>query len=112
MFFDVESAKEYKLSKSRFYKWLEEQLDNKFISLNLYQAIKIWIVTSLDHHDSHWLNYHRLNVCGMNQRTSSVCESLHASMKSSYDKVEASMSTSTSANVQMTKAQRRGKEQL
>ena len=33
-------------------------------------------------------------------------------MKSSYDKVEASMSTSTSANVQMTKAQRRGKEQL
>ena len=34
------------------------------------------------------------------------------SMKNSYDKVEASMSTSTSANAQMTKAQRRGKQQF
>ena len=65
----------------------------------MYQATKTWIVTCLDHHDSHWFNYHWLNVCGMNQRMSSVYESLHASMKSSYDKIEASVSTSTSANV-------------
>ena len=109
-FFDVESVEEYKISKFCFYKWLEEQFDNKFIPLNMHQAIKTWIITCLDHYDSHWLNYHQLNVCGMNQRTSSVCESLHASMQSSYDKVEASMPTSTSANVQMTKDQKRGKK--
>ena len=110
-FFDIESEEEYKVSKSRFYKWLQEQFEKEYIPLNMYQAIKTWIVTCLDQNDSHWLNYLRLNVCGMNQRTSSVCESLHASMKSSYDKVEASMSTTTSANVQMTKAQRRGNQQ-
>ena len=109
-FFDIESEVEYKISKSRFYSWLEEQFIQKNIPLNLYQAIKLWIVTCLDHHDSHWLNYLRLNVCGMDQRTSSICESMHASMKSSYDKIQACMSTSTSAMVQMTKAQRRGEE--
>jgi hypothetical protein len=110
-FFDVESKEEYDFSKKRFYKWLDKQLLDKNTPDNLFKAIKLWIGTNLDHYDSHWLNYLQLNVCGMNQCTSSISEALHSSMKSSFDEVQSNMSTCTSAMTQMTKAERRGNNQ-
>jgi hypothetical protein len=111
-FFDVDAKFEYDFSRKHFFEWLNKQLEEESIPNNFFQAIKIWIGTYLDHYDSHWLNYLRLNVCGMNQRTSTICEALHSSMKSSFDKVQSNMSTSTSAMTQMTKAERRGTNQF
>jgi len=109
-FFEVETPEEYEISQNRFYIWLDLQVNEKQISTHLLEGIKVWIKNQLSKHERQWLNYVRLHVPGMDQRTSSVGEALHWSMKSGFDGVQSSMAPETAAVKMVTKANRRGKK--
>ena len=108
-FFDVESKKEYLCSKSLFNKWLDEQVIQENISILLVEVIKVWVTNKLEHYENFWVNYIRLTVPGMEQRTTSIGEAMHHSMKSGFDGVRSSMSLDKSAISQINKAQRKAK---
>lgn len=105
-FFDVESELEYNESRRMFFQWLSN-VDTRILPLHSVAAIRTWIRANLDPYDTMWLNYLRLNVCGMNARTTSVGEAMHRSMKIGYDGIKASMSIDVSANTMMNKAKKR-----
>ena len=108
-FFDVESKKEYLCSKNLFNKWLDEQATQTNISISLVEVIKVWVTDKLEHYENFWVNYIRLMVPGMEQRTTSIGEAMHHSMKSGFDCVQSSMSLDKSAISQINKAQRKAK---
>jgi hypothetical protein len=107
--FDVETEGEYELSKKLFYKWLGEQ-EEVTMSTACVLAIKLWILKCLEPHENMWLNYKRLNVYGQGQRTTSIGEAMHWSMKSGASGVKASMNVNVAANCMMDNAERKGKE--
>ena len=74
------------------------------------KAIYAWIKSSLEPLECLWVNYHRLCVAGLNGRTTSIGEALHWASKGAFDGVTASMSAATSANTQMTQAERKGEK--
>ena len=92
-----------------FFSWLQELKENKTFPEYSVQKIRLWVHENLDPYDHMWLNYQRTHVGGMSQRTTSIGEALHASMKSGYDKVFASMGVDRSATLMMDKAERKGK---
>jgi hypothetical protein len=108
-FFDIESQEEYEVSQNGFYIWLDLQVNDKQVLTHLVEGIKVWIKNQLSKHDRQWLNYVRLSVPGMDQRTSSVGEALHWSMKSGFDGVQSSMAPETAAVKMVTKANQKGK---
>ena len=73
-------------------------------------AIRSWIYVNLEPYESMWANHTRLYVRGMDQRTTSPAESLHASMKTGHNRVFAGMRLDVSANTMMNKAQKKGKQ--
>ena len=107
--FDVETEGEYKLSKELFYKWLGEQQEET-MSTACVEAIRLWILKCLEPYQNMWLNYKRLNVYGQGQRTTSIGEAMHSSMKSGASGVKASMNVNVAANCMMDNAERKGKE--
>lgn len=69
-----------------------------------------WIKSSLEPLEVLWANYYRLCTEGLNGRTTSIGEALHWATKGAFDGVKASMCLSTSANTQMTQAERKGEK--
>ena len=69
-----------------------------------------WIKSSLEPLEVLWANYYRLYTEGLNGRTTSIGEALHWATKGAFDGVQASMCLSTSANTQMTQAERKGEK--
>jgi hypothetical protein len=107
--FNVETEREYQLSKKLFLEWLGEQ-EEVTMSTACVVAIKVWIVKCLEPYENMWLNHRRLNVYGQGQRTTSIGEAMHSSMKSGASGVKASMNVNVAANCMMDNAQRKGKE--
>ena len=89
-FYDVESESEYFFSRQLFFAWLEAQKNSLLSELGI-EKVKWWIRTTLDPHGSLWLNYLRLRITGFNQRTTSVGEAMHSSMKNKRDGASANM---------------------
>ena len=108
-FFDVESRREYLYSKNLFNKWLDDQALINNITNSLVEIIKVWVKDKLEHYENFWVNYIRLSVPGMGQRTTSIGEAMHHSMKSGFDGVRSSMSLDRSVNLQVDKAERKAK---
>ena len=63
----------------------------------------------MEHYEKFWVNYVRLFLPGMGQKTTSIGEAMHHSMKSGFDGVSSSMSLDKSINLQVDKVQRKGK---
>ena len=57
-----------------------------------------------------WVNYYRLLRFGLNGRTTSIGEALHWATKRAFDRVTSYMTPDTSANTQMTQAERKGND--
>ena len=106
-FFVVEDKEEYEHSRMKFNEWVKS-LQNKKLSSVTVEAIFVWITTSLEPLNCLWVNYHRLLKFGLNGRTTSIGEALHWATKGSFDRVLSSMTPATSANTQMTQAERKG----
>jgi len=108
-FFDVETQDEYDLSRREFFVWLTEQTDKSLPEFTVI-ALRQWIINHLSPYESMWLNYTRLFTGGLDQRTTSIGEALHWSMKSGFDKVFAAMAPEVAANTMMNKSERKGKK--
>jgi len=104
-FFDLETAEEYKHSRSYLNTWLD-RARGKVLDDTTVNSIKTWLEARLQPLQKMWLNHERLYVCTMNLRTTSICEAMHSSMKSGFDGVRAAMDTCLSADTMMDKAQR------
>ncbi|KAG7356071.1 MULE transposase domain containing protein [Nitzschia inconspicua] len=78
---------------------------------HIVNSIKTWVTTHLRPLEKMWLNVERLYLCTMDLRTTSISESMHASMKSGFDGVRAGMDTTSSANAVVGKSTRRQKQQ-
>ena len=74
------------------------------------EAVHLWIRNCLEPLECLWVNYYRLTIAGLNGRTTSIGEALHWASKGAFDGCNAAMSQATSANTQMTQAQRKGKK--
>jgi hypothetical protein len=107
-FFVVETEAEYKHSKESMFKWIDKNdiiLQEPFI-----KAVKDYIREKLEPYDVLWLNYVRLDVLGMDVKTTSIGEAMHHSMKSGASGVRPSMNVAVSANVMMDRAQSHGRK--
>ena len=82
-FFDVESESEFNKSRTLFFEWLDN-VEDRIFPLHSKNSIRTWIRANLDPYSTMSLNYFRLNIGGMNARTTSVGESMHKSMKLGY----------------------------
>ncbi|KAG7368905.1 MULE transposase domain containing protein [Nitzschia inconspicua] len=109
-FFDLESCEEYNHSRSYLIAWLE-QGSGSVLTPHIVNSIKTWVTTHLRPLEKMWLNFERLYLCTMDLRTTSISESMHASMKSGFDGVRAGMDTTSSANAVVGKSTRRQKQQ-
>ncbi|KAG7371399.1 MULE transposase domain containing protein [Nitzschia inconspicua] len=108
-FFEVENCEEYIHSRSSLIAWLERG-GGSVLEPHTVNSIKTWITTHLRPLEKMWLNFERLYLCTMDLRTTSISESLHASMKSGHDGVRAGMDTANSANTIVEKSSRVLKE--
>ena len=70
--------------------------------------IRVWVKENLAPYDPMWVNCYRLHTHGQSQRTTSICEALHASIKSGFDKVYSSLSPKNAAIAIMHKSLRKG----
>ena len=104
-FFDVESSDEHCHSKAEFHTWLESQ--KGVLTEQGVLAIKVYIIKRLEPHEVMWLNWRQKFVLGFEQRTTSIGEALHFSMKSGADGVRPNMNADVAANTMVDKAQRR-----
>jgi hypothetical protein len=111
-FFTLESEKEYLHSQAelRTYlqAWHDEQPDED--TNNCIIAINRYIEKNLKPYEIMWLNWRRLDVYGFGERTTSIGEAMHWSMKSGYNGVRPSMNADTAAICMMDKAQEKGRE--
>ena len=73
-FFYVESHPEYEKSKSLFSTWLTQMEADGVLDKGVVQVVRNWVTKNLEPSEQLWLNYIRLNVQGMNQRTTSPGE--------------------------------------
>ena len=53
--------------------------DNGVLDKGVVQVVRNWVIKNLEPSEQLWLNYIRLNVQGMNQRTTSPGEAMHNS---------------------------------
>jgi hypothetical protein len=106
--FEIETADEFQYSKVQLFAWLDAS-KGKDLSIHAVDTIKAWILNSLLPFEFMWVNHHRLYTGGMSMRTTSIAESLHNSMKTSYDSVYSSMTLQKSGETMMNKASRRHK---
>ena len=106
--YNVENNEEYIFSRHLFFNWLVSL--ELVLGSTLVECISHWIKIKLDPYDTMWLNYKRLWTAGFNQRTTSIGESMHFSMKNGFDGVFASSAPHISASKMMDKAERKGNE--
>ena len=85
-------------------------IDTKQLKKKTVEAIHVWIRTCLEPLECLWVNYYRLLIAGLNGRTTSIGEALHWATKGAFDGCNAAMSQATSANTQMTQAERKVKK--
>ena len=108
-FFTIEDHDEFQHSKNEFDKWIRSLKDKQLPSMSV-DSIFCWIKNSLEPLECLWVNYYRLLRFGLNGRTTSIGEALHWATKGAFDGVTASMNPATSANTQMTQAERKGND--
>lgn len=104
-FYVLETEEEYKDSKNLLNQWIQEQLKNNAVTKDMVTAARAWL-TSLEGKSIFCFHYVRLFTCGMNQRTTNSNEQLHHSIKSGFDGVKSSMSTTKSATNMVNKSNR------
>jgi hypothetical protein len=108
-FFDVETEDEYLKSKTMFHQWLAKLRGNPLPN-DLVTDIVTWLNKKLFPKENMWVNYMRTEVMGMQGRTTSIAEALHASLKSGFGGVMSSMATDKSCDTILKKSKRRDEE--
>ena len=108
-FFYIESEAEFVNSKQLLFNFLEKE-KNRSLSENLVQVIVRWFKSSLEPLESLWTNYQRLHIAGLGAKCTSIAEALHWSIKSGFDGVRAGFSIENAASNQMSKAERKAKQ--
>jgi len=106
-FFYVESVAEYDLSKSMFYAWLDKQ--EHILTNATLDTIHRHTIKNLFPYEALWVNYIRLKVLGFGERTTSIGEAMHWSMKSGPNGVRPCMNVDVAGDNMMSKAERLGK---
>jgi hypothetical protein len=102
-FLQCETHYEYIYSRKQFFSWLISK--NDILSQICVDKVQEFIIKKLDPYDAMTLNHVYLNVAGLNQRTTSIAESMHRAMKYGLCGVNPSLDAHVSANMMMNKAE-------
>jgi hypothetical protein len=109
-FFEVETELEYLYSRDALDKWLGLQRESGTLPHPTIDSVRAWLHSSIFVQDQYWRNYDRLFVGGMECRTTSIVESMHSSLKASFDKVHQHNSPETTAQTCVNKGKRKADE--